>query len=113
MSGINTFFSDLVSSGKKVEDFLTSVAKGAKTLGAIWGTLSGPVLAAAAAVFYDVVKTVAAVESAASAASTGNVTGAITLSETTIGLVKQVVSDFKAGEATVTADFKALAIKIH
>ena len=113
MSGISTFFSDLVSAGKKVEDFLMSVAKGARTLGAIWGALSGPVLAAAAAVFYDVVKTVAAAESAAAAAATGNVTGAITLSETTIGLVKQVVSDFKAGEATVIADFKTLGIKIH
>ena len=70
-------------------------------------------LAAAAAVFYDVVKTVAAAESAASAASTGNVMGAITLSETTIGLVKQVVSDFKTGEATVIADFKTLGIKLR
>ena len=113
MSVVSTFFAELAAAGKKVEDFLTSVASGAKTLASIWGALSGPVLAAAAAVFYDVVKTVAAAESAASAASTGNVTGAITLSETTLKLVKQVVSDFKTGEATIIADFKALGIKLH
>ena len=30
MSGVSTFLSDLVSAGKKVEDFLMSVAKGAR-----------------------------------------------------------------------------------
>lgn len=113
MSAASTFFLDLVAAGKKVEDFLNSVVKGARALEAIWGALSGPVLAAAAAVFYDVVKTVAAAESAASAASTGNVAGAITLSETTLGLVKQIITDFKAGEGTILADFKALGIKLQ
>ncbi|HVJ09707.1 MAG TPA: hypothetical protein VM554_15120 [Acidisarcina sp.] len=109
---MSTFFGDLVAAGKKVEDFLISVVKGAKTLSAIWGALSGPVLAAASAVFYDVVKTVNAAESAAASAQSGNVVSAITLSETTISLVKQVVSDFKAGEATIVSDFKALGIKL-
>lgn len=112
MSSLGTFFGDLVAAGKKVEDFLTTVVKGAKTLGAIWGSLSGPVLAAASAVFYDVIKTLAAAESAAAAAQSGDVVGTIKLSETTIGLVKQVLADFKGGESLIIADFKTLGIKL-
>lgn len=105
-------FSDLEKVGEKVENFLLYVATGAKKLQAIYAALSGPTLSAAAAVFYDVVKTVAAGESAAAAASSGNVASAVTLSETTISLVKTVVSDFKAGEKTVVADFEALGVKL-
>lgn len=109
---VGTFFEDLVSGGKKVADFLTTVANGAKTLATIWSKLSGPTLAAAQAVFYDVVKTAAAAESAGAAAASGNVLGAVTLSETTISLVKQVVADGKVAESVVAADLKALGIKL-
>jgi len=78
----------------------------------IYSALSGPVLAAVAAVFYDVVKAVAAGQAAAAAAGTGNVPLAITLSETTIGLVQKVVTDGKAGEKTIAADLSALGITL-
>ncbi len=98
--------------GSTVANFLKSVVSGAATLQKIWSALSGPTLAAAAAVFYDVVKTVAAAQIAATDASTGNFTGAVTLSETTIGLVQQVVSDAKSGEKTIVSDFESLGIKL-
>jgi Ca2+/Na+ antiporter len=107
-----SIWSEITSVGIKIEDFLTSIVKGAQKLRAVYKILSGPTLAATSAVFYDVVKTVAAAESAASAVSTGNVTGAITLSETTLSLVKQLVVDFKAEEAQIVADFDALGIKL-
>jgi hypothetical protein len=107
-----SFLSDLEAGGKKIEDFLKDIVNGASQLQLIWKGLSGPTLAAAAAVFYDVTKAVSAGESAAASAASGNIPGAITLSETTIGLVKQVVTDFKAGEKTIVTDFEALNIKL-
>ncbi len=107
-----SIFSDIAKVGVKIEDFLGFVSEGAKKLQAIYSALSGPTLAAGAAVFYDVVKAVASGESAASAAASGNVVQAVTLSETTLSLVKTVVADFKAGEKTVVSDFEALGIKL-
>jgi hypothetical protein len=98
--------------GADVVGFLTAIVKGAATLQTIWSKLSGPVLAASAAVFYDVVKCLAAAESAAASAESGNVMTTITLSETTIDLVKTVINDFKSGVVTITADFNALGIKL-
>lgn len=105
-------FTDIVSAGQKIENFLQNIVNGAKTLQAVYSKLSGPTLAAVAAVFYDVSKTVAAGTAAAGAAESGNIPSAFTLSETTLGLVKQVVADAKAGEKTIVADFEALNIKL-
>ena len=107
-----SLWTDITNAGKKIADFLTDIVSGVAKLQKLYSTLSGPTLAAVAAVFYDVVKTVAASESAASAAATGNVMGAITFSETTVSLVKQVVADAKAGEKVIVADFEALGIKL-
>jgi hypothetical protein len=107
-----SFLSDIETAGKKIGDFLTGVVDGARNLQKIYGALSGPVIAASMAVFYDVVKTVSAAQSTAGAAESGNVPLAISLSQTTIGLVESVVADFKAGEKTIVADFEALNIKL-
>ena len=104
--------SEIEAEGQKIENFLENVASGAKKLQGDFSQLSGPTLAAASAVFYDVVKAEASGTSAVAAAESGNIPSAFALSETTIGLVKQVVSDFKAGEKTVVADFAALNIKL-
>jgi len=106
------FLSTLESAGTKIGTFLNNIVNGAKTLQKIYGALSGPVIAASMAVFYDVVKTIAAAEKAAASATTGDIPLTITLSETTIGLVKTVVKDAIAGEKTVVADFEALNIKL-
>jgi hypothetical protein len=104
--------SDIESTGTKIGNFLDNIVNGAKKLQTIYGALSGPVIAASMAVFYDTVKAVAAAQSAAVAAGTGNIPLAVTLSETTIGLVQTVVKDALAGEKTVVADFEALNIKL-
>ena len=107
-----SLWTDITGAGKKIEDFLQDIVAGVKKLQTIYSTLSGPTLAAAAAVFYDTVKTVAAAQGAVAAAGAGNIPGAITMSETTIGLVKQVVADAKAGDKVILADFEALGIKL-
>jgi hypothetical protein len=107
-----SLWTDITAAGGKIETFLTDLASGVKRLQSIYSALSGPTLAAVAAVFYDVVKSVASAELAATAAETGNIPGAVTLSETTLTLVKQVVTDAKAGEKVVLADFEALGITI-
>ena len=107
-----SILTDIEVGGEKIATFLSNIVNGAKKIQSIYGALSGPVIAASMAVFYDVVKTIAAAEQAATAASVGNIPGAITLSETTIGLVQTVVKDALAGEKTVVADFEALNIKL-
>lgn len=106
-----SFLTEVEALGTKVENFIATVVKGTATLQKIWGALSGPTLAAAAAVFYDVVTTLSDADSAAQAAATGNVLSTVTLSQTTITAVQKVIADAKAGEATVVADFKALDLK--
>lgn len=66
--------------------------------------------AAILATFYDASKTFAAGVGAAEAAATGNVATAITLSETTVMLVKSVIADAKNDASIVAADLKALGI---
>jgi hypothetical protein len=107
-----SILSTIESTGTKIATFLDNIVNGAKKLQTIYGQLSPAVIAASMAVFYDTVKTIAAASQAAAAAETGNVVGAITLSETTISLVSTVVKDFLAGEKTVVADFEALNIKL-
>jgi hypothetical protein len=104
--------SEIEAAGIKVESFLESVVAGASKIKKLYAALSGPVLAASMAVFYDVLKAFASVEAAAGAAASGNVPMTITISETTFGLIKQVITDFKSGEKTIVADFEALGIKL-
>ena len=77
---------------------------------AVYAALSGPTVAATSAVFYDVMKAALSAEAVATDVQTGNITGAFTLSETTLTLVKQLVSDAKNGEQTIVADLKALGL---
>lgn len=107
-----SIFNELALDGEKIETFLVNLVNGGKKLQALFTSLSPKTLAAASAVFYDVVKTVASAESAASSAASGNLAGAVTLSETTFSLVQGLVADAKSGEAVIVADFKALEIAI-
>lgn len=112
MSAVSGFFADIEKGGVKIGTFLVNLATGVKNLQKIYSTLSGPTIAAIAAVFYDSVKTVSAATSAGAAAESGNFVVAVTLSETTVSLVKQVVEDAKAGEKVIVADLAALGIKL-
>lgn len=105
-----SIFSDIVAAGKKIEDVLTDIVTFGNKLKAVYQALSGPTLAAASAVFYDVMKTAISAEAVATDVQTGNIGGAFTLSATTLGLVKQVVADVKAGEGQIVTDLKALGI---
>jgi UTP:GlnB (protein PII) uridylyltransferase len=105
-------FTDVVAEGQKIEHFLQNLVTGGVALQAEYGKLEPATLAAVSAVFYDVAKTVAAGTAAAGAAEAGNIPSAFTLSETTLGLVKQVVADVKAGKQVFVADFKALNITL-
>ena len=107
-----SLWTDISNAGIKIQDFLQSISSGVQKLQKMYSALSGPTLAAVAAVFYDVVKAVAAGQAAATAAGSGNVPLAISLSENTISLVKKVVTDGIAGEKTIVADFAALGIKL-
>lgn len=107
------FLSAIEKFGGKIGDFLEAIVHGANALQKTWGQLSGPTLAAAAAVFYDTVKTLSSAESAATAAASGNVLSTVTLSETTLGLVKQVIADAKSGEKQIVDDVKALKLAIQ
>lgn len=102
--------SEVEAIGTKIGSFLTAVVKGAATLQSIWGNLSGPTLAVAAAIFYDVVKLATAGGAEASALESGNFGGVVALSPTTLGLLKQFIADVKAGEKQVVADVEALKL---
>lgn len=105
-----SLISEVESIGAKIEGFLKAVVSGAATLQKIWGNLSGPTLAVAAAIFYDVVKLAGAVSAEGADITAGNFTGAVTLSPTTVALVNQLVADAKAGEKQIVADFDALGV---
>jgi len=107
-----SIFSDIEAAGKKIGEVLTEIVTFGSKVRSVYQNLSGPTLAASSAVFYDVVKCIAAAQSVAASAEAGNIPAAITLSETTIGLVKQIILDAKAGEAAIVADVKALNLKI-
>jgi len=102
---------EIESAGKKIGDVLTDVVNFGRKIRIVYGALSAPTLAAASAVFYDTVKAISAAQAAAAAAEGGAIPATITLSETTLGLVRQVVTDAKAGETEIVADFKALNLK--
>ena len=105
-------FSDIEAAGKKIGEVLTEIVTFGSKVRSAYAALSGPTLAATSAVFYDVVKCISAAEAAAANAEAGNFAATITLSETTIGLVRQIIADAKAGEASIVADVKALNLKI-
>lgn len=106
------FLSDIEKAGGKIEDFLKDVATGEGNLQTIYAGLSGPVLAAVAAVYYDVVKDIASGTAVVGAVEAGSIPTAITLSATTLSLVEKTVADVKSGIKTVVDDFEALNIKL-
>lgn len=105
-----SIWSDITAAGKKIEDVLTDIVTFGNKLKAVYAALSGPTVAATSAVFYDVMKAALSAEAVATDVQTGNITGAFTLSETTLTLVKQLVSDAKNGEQTIVADLKSLGL---
>ena len=103
-----SIFSSIITGLTNAEKFLINVFTKASTYATILSKLTPNMIAAVTAVFYDCIKTAISAESVAADAASGNIQGAITLSATTVTLVEQVIVDFKAGEASVVAAFKAL-----
>lgn len=107
-----SFFGDIAKAGKKIGDVLEDIVLGAAKVKQVYSVISGPTIAASLAVFYDVVKAVAAGTAAAGAAEVGNVPGAVALSEQTLGMVKSLIADSKVEVSQIKADFEMLGIKI-
>ena len=107
-----SILSEAESIGLKIEDFLTAVVSGSAKLQKVASSLSGPTLAVIAAVFYDVSKLALSVSAEGADVAAGNFVGAVTLSPTTVALVNQLITDAKAGEKQIVADFQALGIKL-
>jgi len=91
-----SFLVNVFTKTKEVEDLFVSLAPATK--------------AAMLATFYDVTKTVTSALAAAGAAETGNIPTTITLSETTLGLLKSVVADAKTDASVIAVDLKALGV---
>jgi len=83
---------------------LTKTAAVDKTIVALAPTTKAAILAT----FYDVVKTVTSASAAAADASAGNITGAITLSSATVGMIQTVIADGKTDLATLSGIVTAL-----
>jgi hypothetical protein len=88
--------------------FITTVFSKTAEVDKILVGLAPQTKAALLATFYDVVKTGVSAEGVVQDASVGNFTGAVTLSSTTVTLVKDVWSDLKTDESVAKADLTAL-----
>jgi methionine synthase I (cobalamin-dependent) len=109
---IMSFLQELEADGQKVETFLENIITGGQKLVAAFKTVSAPTAAVVTSLINDVVKVVSSGEAAAESAASGNVPAAITLSQTTITGIKQLISDAKAGEQQAIADLAAFGIKL-
>jgi hypothetical protein len=105
-----SIFTSIISGISKAENFLLNVFTKTNAVIATVTKLQPSVLAAMMATFYDVMKTAQAGAGAATAASSGNVLGAITLSNTTLALLQQVLADGATDTSLIAADLKALGI---
>lgn len=105
-----SIFSSIISGLSKAENFLISMFTKGSTIAAMVAKLSPNVLAAILALFYDVMKTLLSAETAVKDATTGDIMGAITVSQTTWALLQQVKSDFIAGEKVIVSDIEQLGI---
>ena len=101
---------DIVTGASKVVIFLIAVFTKTSAVTQQLSKLSPAVIAALLATFYDVVQAAQSAEAAIATGATGNIPSAYTLSETTLGLVKNVVAEAKADEALIVADLKSLGI---
>ena len=105
-----SLITDVEEEGLNIVAFLKSVVIGGSKMRSIFAVLSGPTLAVLSAIFYDVMKAAMAGESVAQDAQQGNIVGAVQLSETTLAILKQLVTDFKNGEKTIKDDLVTLGI---
>lgn len=105
-----SFFSSVASGLSKGIAFIEKVFTTTENYASILSKLSPTVIAAILATFYDVVKTLAAAETQAADAASGNIQGAIQLSPTTWALIEKVWTDLKADKADIVAAFKALEL---
>ena len=94
----------------KATSFIVNVFSKTKEVVDLFTSLSPAIKAAILATFYDVMKTITAASAAAGAAESGNIQSTFTLSETTLGLIKDVVADIKKDGSVIAADLKALGV---
>jgi len=86
---------DVTSIFSKALKFFSVVASDTAKVDATWQKLAPATKAAVLATFHDAISTATGVSGVAADLSTGNFTGAVTLSVATVGMVKNVVADGK------------------
>ena len=105
-----SIFTSIGEGVAKSISFIVNVFSKVDEVDKILASLAPATKAAMLSTFYDVSTTVGSATAAATAAESGNIPSAFTLSETTLGLIKTVVADAKKDGTVIAADFKALAI---
>lgn len=105
-----SIFTTIASGLSKAENFLINIFTKGSAIAAAISKLSPAVLAAMLATFYDVVKAAQAATAAATSAAAGDIPVAFTMSQTTLALIKQVVTDGENDASLIAADLKALGI---
>lgn len=105
-----SIFTSIATGFSKAASFLITIFTKTKQVEDVLVSLAPQTKAAILATFYDVSKTVMAAEGAAGAAASGDIPTAFTLSETTLMLIKSVITDAKNDASIIAADLKALGV---
>lgn len=107
-----SLFSSIATGLSKAANFLITVFTKTKQVEDMFVSLAPATKAAILATAYDVLSAVTTGAEAATAASTGNIPSAFTLSETTLTLIKSVITDAKTDASVIAADLKALGVTV-
>jgi hypothetical protein len=107
-----SLLADLEAVGLKVETFLENVVNGESKVVAAFNSVSGPTKTVVLSLVNDAIKTAASAAATVAAGETGNIPAVITLSQTTISGIQQLITDAKAGATQAVADLAAFGIKI-
>ena len=105
-----SIFTSIGEGISKATSFLVNVFTKTKEVVDLFTSLAPATKAAILATFYDVMKTVTSGTAAGVAAASGNIPAAVTLSETTLGLIGAVVADAKNDASVIATDLKALGV---
>ena len=105
-----SILTDIKNDVDKGVSFVEKVFSKVEEVDQIWLKLEPATKAAVLATFYDVGKAAVSAEAVVGDALAGNFTGAVTLTPTTIQLVKNVVTDVKADVAVAKNDLTELGI---
>lgn len=108
MFSLKDVVGDIEKGGMKVGDFFATFFRFTNAIQKMWSKCGAKTLIAISQIAYDTIKVATLAAEEAGAAKTGDWKGVVQLSPQTTEAVKQLVADFKAGDAQVRADFAEL-----